>query len=105
MVREAGGPPTFYEDLSEALAEKREELSGEWRVHFHVPIYVRRFGRLEAIQGAILDCLRTLRELGPEPPYEVETYAWTVLPPELRQPDPAAGIAEELAWFRAAAAL
>jgi hypothetical protein len=100
MVREAGGPPTFYEDLSEALAEKREALSGEWRVHFHVPIYVRRFGRLEAMQGAILDCVRTLRELGPEPPYEVETYAWTVLPPELQQPDLAAGITEELAWFR-----
>ena len=38
--------------------------AGEWRVHFHVPIYVQRFGRLEAMQGAILDCLRALGELG-----------------------------------------
>ena len=99
LVRE-NGSVKFYEDLSAALAVDREALQGEWRVHFHVPIYVQRFGRLEAMQGAILDCLRTLRELGTEPPFEVETYAWPVLPPELQQPDLAAGIAEELTWFR-----
>src|SRR5262249_50631431 len=69
MVREAGGPPTFYEDLSDALAEKRESQSGEWRVHFHVPIYVRRFGRLEAMQDAILAWLRQLPEFRAEPPH------------------------------------
>ena len=31
--------------------------------------------------------------------FEVETYAWGVLPPELKQPDLAVGIAEELKWF------
>ena len=31
---------------------------------------------------------------------EVETYAWTVLPPELQPADLALGIAEELRWFR-----
>ena len=41
------------------------------------------------------------RELGLTPHLEVETYAWGVLPPELRQPDLAAGIAQELAWLRA----
>jgi hypothetical protein len=98
MVREFGAT-TFYEDLSAALRVRREALQGEWRVHFHVPIYVERFGRLEAMQSAILDCLRTLRELEDEPPFEVETYAWPVLPVELQQPDLAAGIAEELTWF------
>jgi len=85
--------------LSAALQIKREAFQGEWRVHFHVPIYVEGFGRLQAMQSAIRDCLRTLRELRTEPPFEVETYAWTVLPAELQQPDLAAGIAEELAWF------
>lgn len=103
MIREGNAAPTFYEDLSAAFQVKRESLAGEWRVHFHVPIYIQRFGRLEAMQSAILDCLRTLRDLKTEPPFEVETYAWTVLPPELQQPDLAVGIAEELAWFRKAA--
>lgn len=99
VVREHG-TTTFFEDLSPALQMKREAREGEWRVHFHVPIYVQRFGRLEAMQSAIRDCLRALRDLRTEPPFEVETYAWTVLPAELRQPDLAAGIADELNWFR-----
>ena len=100
MVRETEGQaPKFYEDLSSALSAKRDPR-GEWRVHFHVPIYLTQFGRLHAMQGAILDCLRTLAELKQTPPFEVETYAWPVLPPELQQPDLAAGIAEELAWFQ-----
>lgn len=103
VVRE-NGATTFYEDLPAALARKGEALKGDWRIHFHVPIYVRRFGRLEAMQTAILDCLRALATLKLTPPFEVETYAWTVLPAELQQPDLAAGIAEELAWFRAAQA-
>lgn len=101
MVREDGAV-SFFEDLAAVLAVKRASLQGEWRVHFHVPIYVQRFGRLEAMQTAIHDCLRTLSELKQTPPFEVETYAWTVLPPELQQPDLVAGIAEELDWCRQA---
>ena len=41
-------------------------------VYFHVPIYLERFGRLEATQPAILECLRALRELGLTPHLEVE---------------------------------
>jgi hypothetical protein len=91
--------PVFFEDLPLALASK---LVGEWRVHFHVPIYLERFGLLEATQWAILDCLRTTRELGLMPHLEAETYAWGVLPAELRQPELAAGIADELLWLRQA---
>ena len=29
----------------------------------------------------------------------METYAWPVLPPDLQQPDLAAGIADELKWY------
>jgi hypothetical protein len=88
--------PVFYEDLHMAL---KQEPVGEWRVHFHVPIYLERFGRLEATQGAILDCLRTAHELAMTAHLEVETYAWGVLPAELRQPDLAGGIAQELLWL------
>jgi hypothetical protein len=96
-----GAAPVFHEDLPLALAAARGgDLRGEWRVHFHVPIYLERFGRLRALQQPILECLRVNRELGLTQHLEAETYAWTVLPPELRQPDLAAGIAEEMAWLR-----
>jgi hypothetical protein len=101
MVRATlGGEPVFYEDLGPALAgADRANLAGEWRVHFHVPIYVDRFGRLEATKDDILECLRETRN-DQVPHFEVETYAWTVLPPELRQVELAAGIADEIHWLR-----
>src|SRR5262249_40251875 len=94
--------PIFHEDLSLALAAAdRSHLDGEWRVPFHVPVYPQRFGLLEAMQEAIRECLRETRG-DAIPHFEVETYAWTVLPPELRQPELADGIAEEIRWLRTA---
>lgn len=97
----ADAAPVFYEDLSLALeAAGKGPARGEWRVHFHVPVYLQRFGLLEALQQPILECLATTRKLGQPQVFEVETYAWGVLPTELQQPDLAVGIAQELAWFR-----
>jgi hypothetical protein len=94
--------PVFHEDLAAALATVRQgELAGELRVHFHVPIYLGRFGLLEGSQAAIRECVRQVKQFGDTSHFEVETYAWGVLPPELQQPDLAAGIAREMAWFRA----
>jgi hypothetical protein len=94
-------PPVFHDDLPLALAAAgAAPPAGEWRVHYHVPIYLERFGRLEASRRAILDCARAVHASGATTHFEVETYAWGVLPPELRQPDLAAGIADEMAWFR-----
>jgi hypothetical protein len=90
-------PPVFYEDLPAALAAAQP--TGEWRVHFHVPIYLERFGRLQASQGAIRECIRAVAAHADTAHFEVETYAWGVLPPELRKPDLATGIAHEMTWF------
>jgi hypothetical protein len=95
------GQETFHEDLPEALAAERAKLSGEWRTHFHVPIYLDRFGQLQASQPEIRECLANLGRLSNCHHLEVETYAWGVLPDELKQPDFAAGIAEEMAWLDA----
>jgi hypothetical protein len=93
-----GGEDVFYDDLQPAL-DAELDPGGEWRVHFHVPIYLREFGRLRATQDEIAKCLAAARLHTNCKHYEVETYAWGVLPPELKQPELAAGIAEELMWF------
>jgi hypothetical protein len=72
---------------------------GEWRVHFHVPIFLEQFGQLRATRGDIRECLTAARRYSDCRHFEVETYAWGVLPPELREPDLAAGIAKELEWY------
>ncbi len=102
MVRQAAEEPRFYEDLPRALAS--EAVGGEWRVHFHVPIYLRKFGMLEAMQDPILECLQQLRAGPASTQFEVETYAWDVLPEELQVPDLTDGIVRELDWLRQALA-
>jgi sugar phosphate isomerase/epimerase len=91
----------FYEDLPQAIASVSPDQgpSGEWRTHFHVPVYLERFGHLSATQDDIRECLRTITTTSDCRHFEVETYAWSVLPDELQVPDLADGIAREMAWF------
>lgn len=103
-IRQPDGAERFYEDLSQPLAVVGDAaaLTSEWRIHFHVPVYIDRFGSLRASQQAIREALTALRRFHPDvTDYEVETYAWGVLPAELQQPDLAAGIAEEMHWCAA----
>lgn len=91
----------FFDDLPLALGEPNAtELRSEWRVHFHVPLYLERCGLLETTQRQVDDCLCALKRRGLVRHYEAETYAWSVLPSELRVTDLAAGIANELRWLR-----
>lgn len=79
-----------------------------WRVHFHVPIFVREFGRLHTTQSDIVEAVQFLQSHGAREVagsswftghYEVETYAWPVLPESLAETDLASGIARELSFF------
>ena len=85
------------------LARKEHQLGShrDWRIHFHVPIYLERLGLLWTTQSEILECLRAIKEsaLTQLPHFEVETYAWNVLPSEQRWETLERGIAQELAWF------
>ena len=93
-----------YEDLPTAIraARWRDSLSdSEWRVHFHVPIYAAEVGSLGTGQSDIHRCLELLRPSA-ETHFEVETYAWNVLPEELQPADLSAGITREMRWFQEA---
>lgn len=76
----------------------------EWRIHFHVPIYVPSWGLIESTQSQIDAWIELSKErpdlLDTELAYEVETYAWGVLPVELRRSRLDEGIAEEIAWLK-----
>ncbi|VTS06112.1 metabolite traffic protein EboE [Tuwongella immobilis] len=100
LVQSQDGTLRQFVNLPDALAHG-DRQAREWRTHFHVPIYLERFGHLHATQEAIHDCLRAMVDLPESPHFEVETYAWTVLPAEMQVPELAAGIAEELRWFSA----
>jgi sugar phosphate isomerase/epimerase len=99
-----GGETTFYEDLPQAIqavsGQPGGEPTGEWRVHFHVPIFSETLGLIGTSQSEIAACLDSMKLLGVEcAHFEIETYAWNVLPAEWRTGNLADGIAEELRWF------
>lgn len=91
----------FHEDLPLALAEAGP---GEWRTHFHVPVFVRRLGALGTTQDEIHECLTEIASWPAEdaPQVEVETYAWGVLPEAVgggvREAQLVEGMAAELRW-------
>jgi len=98
-ARDANNEITFYEDLPLAL-ERAPQSGEEWRTHFHVPVYLDSLGELSTTQADIIACMDACTKLDIDPMWEVETYAWNVLPPEHTTDDLATGIAKELAWTR-----
>jgi len=98
----------LVEDLPEWLTSTEAAGDKHLRIHFHVPIFLERFGQLRTTRDDITECLAAMRSAdAPEftGHWEVETYAWTVMPPELRTAGLGTDIANELNWFRAQMAL
>lgn len=93
-----GDRTTLYEDLPLAIAN--EPPAGEWRTHFHVPIYWEGCGPLRTFRDSISLCVKHALAHSNCRHFEVETYAWGVLPPELQHAELAEGIAQEMEWFR-----
>lgn len=99
-IRAADGKVHHFTDLPDAISasEPAGTPTGEWRVHFHVPVYLDRFGPLYTTQDQIGQCLAAIEPGDEVHHFEVETYAWSVLPDELKREELADGIADELAW-------
>jgi sugar phosphate isomerase/epimerase len=92
------------DDLDAALASG---ATGQpWRVHYHVPLHAEPTPPLRATTDVLGDALAVLTG-GPRAVcdhFDVETYTWGVLPPDLRPDGPellVAGIAAEIAYARA----
>jgi hypothetical protein len=104
VVKTAGGgrETVFFEDLVDALASCHGAKlpDGEWRVHFHVPLFMERFDRLETTSNQLLELLVLAGRQLEVRHFEAETYAWDVLPAELKCDSLADGIARELTWLR-----
>lgn len=95
-----------YLDLPEAMAED-DRLAKvapgedvEWRVHFHVPVFLEEMRNFQTTQDSLVHLLEYLRHDRVCPYLEVETYTWDVLPAEYRTLDLSSAIRRELAWVR-----
>jgi len=101
VVQCSHGELARFTDLPDALANRPTPEDHEWRVHFHVPIFLAAMGELETTQGYLASVIALIQARPGATCLEVETYTWDVLPAEYRNVDMTVAIARELAWVRA----
>lgn len=101
VVENHDGTINRYTDLPDAFANLTDDQKPrEWRVHFHVPIFLDDLGVFSSTQFFIRDAL-ALHKLNPISEHlEVETYTWDVLPETYKNQSIDEAIARELDWVR-----
>ena len=98
--RHDGHETIFHEDLTNALESGPLDSGQIMRVHFHVPVHLHRIGQLETTRDDLMEAIRLLAGRESLTDWEVETYAWGVLPGRFDMHDLASGIADEINWTR-----
>ncbi len=99
VVEKRGGSINRYKDLSDAFASlDGSDATREWRVHFHVPIFLDELDTFSSTQYFI-DQMLQLHKVNPISEHlEVETYPWNVLPESLRTQSVDQAIVRELRY-------
>lgn len=97
IERRSGGALYHYRDLPEALPQIHNEEAEEWRIHFHVPVFVKNFGMMDSTQDDIVRGLQMLTGESECRHFEIETYTWEVLPEDLKT-DLTGSIEREFNW-------
>lgn len=97
IQRNEDGSLEGHADLPDALPYINEPEAREWRLHFHVPVFVERYEAFDSTQDTILETFRLMRERDVTDHLEIETYTWDVLPADLKAPLPEM-ISRELQW-------
>jgi hypothetical protein len=97
VERDDKGNLNLYSDLPEALDNIHQTEAREWRIHFHVPVFLQQYKLLQSTQSDIHEVLRLLKHHKLCSHLEVETYTWEVLPDDLKT-DLDTSIQRELQW-------
>lgn len=97
VTEKVGGEVVTYNDLPIVLKEKKEFT--ELRAHFHVPIFLEKFDKLDSTQDQILAVIDYLKTNKISEHIEIETYTWDVLPEALKT-DLSDCIVREINWLK-----
>jgi sugar phosphate isomerase/epimerase len=101
VVQNSGGTLHRFVDLPQALATSESAAGAEWRVHFHVPVFLEQMKHFGTTQSFLAEILALHRADPVSQHLEVETYTWDVLPETYRNVDLSSAIARELEWVKA----
>jgi sugar phosphate isomerase/epimerase len=98
VIKHRGGHLTRYNDLPDALLAHHSAGEEEWRIHFHVPVFISQTAKYGTTQDFLAEVLRIVDD---NILIEVETYTWDVLPRELQTDTVTESIIRELQWVKA----
>ncbi len=84
VARCIDGTVRHYPDLDAALPHITAADADEWRIHFHVPVFLESFDMLCSTQADLVQFLRCLQMRPVCRHLEIETYTWSVLPEALK---------------------
>ena len=100
--RFSDGSHVRWPDLPAALLELDKTTADEWRVHFHVPLFIEYIDlgghSLSTTQRQTRELIRLVRERSLCDLFEIETYTWSVLPTSMQR-DLVDSIEREMRWL------
>lgn len=99
--RTEDGRITRFLNLEDAIAAwEKNPVPCEWRIHFHVPVFLDDLGPFRSTRFAISEALAFQKEHRISDQLEIETYTWDVLPDELKSGDIVDYVTREIEWVR-----
>jgi sugar phosphate isomerase/epimerase len=99
VVERYDGLLNRYTDLPEAIESLGNSTAGrEWRVHFHVPIFLEELADFSSTQPFVTAMLSQHKLNIISDHLEVETYTWNVLPEQMRTESVDQAIIREIRW-------
>ena len=96
-IRSTDGIIKRYNDLPDALKEHNGRSGDEWRIHFHLPVFLKNAPWCDTTQQFIEDILPLL---DPKTLLEIETYTWDILPPNMQSGSVTQSIIREIEWLK-----
>jgi len=100
IERSIDGTFCHYSDLVTALPDLEQSRAQEWRIHFHVPLFIHDYQVLHSTQDDTVRVLELLQTNYACQHLEIETYTWDVLPAEMKM-DLLSSIQREYKWVLA----
>lgn len=100
-IEKKDGKLTRFLNLEDAIAAWEKDPSGEreWRIHFHVPVFLETLSEhFRTTRFAIAEALAFHKARPLSAQLEIETYTWDVLPKHLKTGDIVDYVTLELEW-------
>jgi hypothetical protein len=100
-VEKKNGRLTKFLNVEDAFAAwKTDPGPREWRIHFHVPVFLEDLGPFRTTRFALEEALTFHKATPLSRQLEIETYTWDVLPDHLKTGDIVDYVCREIEWVR-----